>query len=132
MNRIILFMAIIAVLLMSCGQSKEFKKNEEKALVQDVGIASADSVALPNQNDKIEETKNKEPNKPKVPENIDWDKKIIKTADVALQVKDYTVFNNTIHSKVKSYGAYIASEEQTQNDGGVQNSISIKQYTANA
>lgn len=126
MKRITIFMAIIAVLLMSCGQSKEFNKNEDKLLVQDVGIALADSVALPNQNDKIEETKNKEPNKPKAPENIDWDKKIIKTADIALQVKDYTSFNNNIHSKVKSYGAYIASEEQAQTDGGVQNSISIK------
>jgi hypothetical protein len=119
-------MAIVAVLLMSCGQSKEFNKNEEKALVQDVGIALADSVALPYQNDKIEETKNKEPNKPKEPVNVDWDKKIIKTADIALQVKNYTSFNNSIHSKVKNYGAYIASEEQSQTDGGVQNSISIK------
>ncbi len=126
MKRITLFMAIVAVLLLSCGQSKEFNKNEEKLLVQDIGIALADSVALPSQNDKIEQTKNIEPNKPKAPENIDWDKKIIKTADIALQVKNYTAFNNNIHSKVKSYGAYIASEEQSQTDGGVQNSISIK------
>ncbi|MDI9365083.1 MAG: DUF4349 domain-containing protein [Flavobacterium sp.] len=128
MKRIILFMAIIAVLLTSCGQSKEFKKNKEKALVNDVGIASAttDTLSLPNQITITEEIKNNAPNNAKEPVNIDWDKKIIKTADIALQVKDYTSFNKNIHSKVKNYGAYIATEEQSQTDGGVQNSISIK------
>lgn len=128
MKRITFFMAIIAVLLMSCGQSKESYKMEEKALTQDIGLAApiTDSSAVAdtasNQIFKLESNKEQS----KEPEKIDWDKKIIKTADIALQVKEYTAFNNSIHNKVKNYGAYIASEEQSQTDGGIQNSVTIK------
>jgi hypothetical protein len=60
-----------------------------------------------------------------VPEN-DWDKKIIKTANVRLEVKDYKSFNSTIHNTTKRYGAYIASEQQSEQDNKIENSISIK------
>lgn len=44
--------------------------------------------------------------------NPDWDKKIIKTAHVTLELKDYTSYNNGIHTKLKAYGAYVAQEQQ--------------------
>ncbi len=58
--------------------------------------------------------------------NPDWDKKIIKTANITLELKDYASYNNAIHAKLKGYGGYIAQEQQTQNDVQIQNEISIK------
>lgn len=121
MKRITLFMAIVAVLLLSCNHGKQSYQIENKAAAQDVGIAAtADSIVLPNPIAKTEATKNN------TPVDIDWDKKMIKTANIALQVKDFASFNDDIHNSIKNFGAYIASEEQSQTDGGIQNSISIK------
>ncbi len=43
--------------------------------------------------------------------NIDWDKKIIKTATVKLEVKHFKDYNEGLHSRIKKYGGYIASED---------------------
>jgi Domain of unknown function (DUF4349) len=56
----------------------------------------------------------------------DWDKKIIKTANVNLEVKDYKSFYTSLREKVKNMGGYIAQEEQTQSDYKVENTMSIK------
>lgn len=60
------------------------------------------------------------------PVNIDWDKKIIKTAHVTLELKDYTAYNNAIHTKLKAYGAYVSQEQQNQTDQQITNEIAIK------
>ena len=60
------------------------------------------------------------------PNNDDWDKKIIKTARVSLELKDYKSFNTTIHDKLKRYGAYIAGEQQTESDTRIENVLTIK------
>ena len=56
----------------------------------------------------------------------DWSKKIIKTAAIDLEVKDYNSFNDFLHRDIKKYGAYIAQEEQTQTDYKIENTASIK------
>jgi len=56
----------------------------------------------------------------------DWDKKIIKTADLELQLDDYKKFNSSIHSSLKQYGAYVASEKQIENDYRIENTLAIK------
>src|SRR3954467_10287046 len=60
------------------------------------------------------------------PNNDDWDKKIIKTARVTLELKDYKTFNTAIHDKLKRYGAYIAGEQQTESDTRIENILTIK------
>jgi hypothetical protein len=56
----------------------------------------------------------------------DWDKKIIKTASLNLEVKDYDIFSNTLREKIKGLGGYIAQEEQNQSDYKIENSITVK------
>ena len=56
----------------------------------------------------------------------DWDKKIIKTASLNLEVKDYNTFYSSLREKVKATGGYIAQEEQTQSDYKIENSLTIK------
>ncbi|CAN5131398.1 hypothetical protein BH09BAC2_BH09BAC2_20410 [soil metagenome] len=56
----------------------------------------------------------------------DWDKKIIKTASVRLEVKDYKVYNLFVHRAAKNFGGYISGEEQNNNEGMLESNISIK------
>lgn len=58
-------------------------------------------------------------NAPPVPQsgtpiNPDWDKKIIKTAHVTLELKDYNAYNSNIHAKVKNYGLILHRNNRTK------------------
>lgn len=57
---------------------------------------------------------------------IDWDKKIIKTANLTLECTDYKAFNTDIHTRLKQYGAYISQEQQEESNYKISNTISIK------
>ena len=58
--------------------------------------------------------------------NIDWDKKIIKTATLKLEVKNFKGYNDDIHKTVKQFGGYIAKEQQNLTDEKSETIISIK------
>ncbi len=60
------------------------------------------------------------------PTYTDWDKKIVKTAMVKLEAKDYNTFNSSIHNSIKGFGAYIAGEQQSQSETLVQNNLTLK------
>lgn len=140
MKHILFFAAIIAVLLNSCGRGssskmelsdvqltpvQQAKASTAKAFKSDAGdgminAASADSTAAaPGSASPIIPQAG-------IPVDPDWDKKIIKTANVTLELKDYNTYNTAIHAKVKSNGAYIAQEQQTETDNQLMNEITIK------
>ena len=129
-------MAIFAmgIMLVACNnQPAEMK-------AQDMQLMTADTSAVgafnpPQTQDKDEEqnkTNNNKNNKQPTNNisssnnNTDWDKKIIKTADLQLQLDDYKKFNTSIHTILKNFGAYIADEKQTENDFRIENSLTIK------
>lgn len=56
----------------------------------------------------------------------DWDKKIIKTASLNLEVKDYNTYYTSLREKVRSVGGYVAQEEQSLSDYKTENTLSIK------
>jgi hypothetical protein len=58
--------------------------------------------------------------------HTDWDKKIIKTAIVQLEVKDFKKYNETIHSSIRKYGGYIAQEEQNLTDEKSETVLTLK------
>jgi hypothetical protein len=70
-------------------------------------------------------TKQKQSQTPS-PINPDWDKKIVKTANLNAEVKDYKSFYSSIREKVRSAGGYIAQEEQNQSEYKIENSLVIK------
>ena len=125
----ILFMAFIAVLLFSCNSNH---KGNQEMMIQDVqleknkmedkSMASVDTVksAVANLSD------NEAPAPPPTKTVTDWDKKIIKTADIKLELKDYNKYNSNIHTNLKTFGAYIAKEEQSQFNEMLQNNVVIK------
>jgi hypothetical protein len=71
-----------------------------------------------------------EPEKKKQPAsavaNPDWDKKIIKTASLNLEIKDYNAYYTSLREKIRSLGGYVAQEEQTLSDYKSENTVVIK------
>lgn len=57
---------------------------------------------------------------------IDWDKKIIKTATVKLEVKDFKKYNESVHGIVRKFGGYVAQEEQNLTDEKTESVVSVK------
>lgn len=58
--------------------------------------------------------------------NIDWDKKIIKTATVKYEVKSFDQFNKELRDKVRKYGGYIAQEDNYQYEDRKEIALIIK------
>ena len=58
--------------------------------------------------------------------NADWDKKIIKTAAINLEIKNYRSFTELMRDNIKKFGGYVAQEEQNQSDYKIENNVSIK------
>jgi hypothetical protein len=93
------------------------QKSPEKDMV-------ADSIGAPQQEPqrKPQQTTDKTVKS----QSIEWNKKIIKTANLNAEVKDYKTFSARINDKVKKYGGYISQEEQSQDDYKVESAIVIK------
>ncbi len=56
----------------------------------------------------------------------DWDKKIIKTATLKLEVPDFKKYNEKVRNTIKQYGGYIAQEDQNLTEEKSENTLSIK------
>lgn len=82
-----------------------------------------DSIGKPQKSD---DKKQKKQQVQQQTANPDWDKKIIKTASVNLEVKDYNSFYTSLREKVRNMGGYIAQEEQNQSDYKIENTMAIK------
>lgn len=57
---------------------------------------------------------------------VDWDKKIIKTASLQFEVKDFKTYAEEVYKTVKQYGGYIAAEDQNQFEEKQETTITIK------
>lgn len=127
MKRLFVYTACMAVLLSSCANS-----GKQKQMVSDVELSPVNKMAeqsgMVADSAAISSTVQNAPLVPQsgTPINTDWDKKIIKTAHVTLELKDYNTYNSNIHAKVKNYGAYIAQEQQNETSEQIANEIAIK------
>jgi hypothetical protein len=128
--------ALIAAVTFLCVACNNSKPNFIEGLTRDVSLADnkvaedstadckiVDTLSEPQQQIGNSEQKNQN-NLP--PKPIDWDKKIIKTANLNVEVKDYKKFSQQLNEKVKKYGGYISQEEESQSDYQIQNSVVIK------
>ena len=124
--------AAIAICLLSSCDSHQFKSDTTDSLVtQDLTLAyakpeerqfkeMADTTSLSSAaTDDIALQSGS-------PTFTDWDKKIVKTANVSLEVKDFNLFNSAIHNSIKSFGAYTAAEQQNSSDSRIENSLTVK------
>lgn len=125
--------AVMAFLCFACNSNSESRSLEK--LSKDESIADrkieldssadyiiSDTVQTPQQiGNTNQKNKNDFPPKP-----IEWDKKIVKAANLNAEVKDYKFFSQQLNEKVKKYGGYISQEEQSQSDYQIQNTVVIK------
>lgn len=122
--------ALLLLLLIACNHRAAYEKanaplqhlkSSYKTADGAVQFAATDSTAAPQdekerQASPVNKTATKE----------DWDKKIIKTATLSLEVKNYRDFNGLLRSRVKQLGGYVAEEEQNQSDYKIENVVTIK------
>jgi uncharacterized protein DUF4349 len=59
-------------------------------------------------------------------QTFDWDKKIVKTASIHVEIKNYKSFTSAMRNNIKKFGAYVAQEEQNQSDYKIENTVVIK------
>ncbi|TMI72169.1 MAG: DUF4349 domain-containing protein [Bacteroidetes bacterium] len=130
-----------AVLVYSCGNNSSSEQSAKAVSALD-RKAPAEDMVRTKETDKVdngffadsdkqeEAPQNGEKKKQQQPTaqtiKPDWDKKIIKTGSLNLEVKDYNNFYASIREKVKSLGGYVAQEEQTQSDYKIENTMIIK------
>ena len=138
MKKIIIALSAI-LLFISCMDNMKKSPEKESIVALDRKLEE-NKVAIPTGNDKgfvgtysdtTASPQQSEPDKKKQNQTIpavqpDWDKKIIKTATLNLEVKDYKSYNSSLRDKIKQSGGYVAQEEQTQSDYKIENTITIK------
>jgi len=80
---------------------------------------------LPNANYADDQLK-KRPRQVVAVPNPDWDRKIVKTADLDLNVKNFRVFTGRLHAAVNQWGGYIAQEQEQTHAGDLENTVTIR------
>lgn len=128
--------ALAALLLLSaCNQNtkeagadvqsldREMSSVDTKKMVNNTADYKADTTQMPPLG---EPEKRKQPVTGQSVPNPDWDKKIIKTASMNIEVKDYNTYYSSFREKVKSLGGYVAQEEQSQSEYKIENTLVIK------
>lgn len=88
-------------------------------------LAVACQQDLKNEAPNIKQEANKEAEIP-APPNTDWDKKIIKTGTISIEVDDYKKYNTDIHQQLKKWQAYVGIEQENSSDYKIENSMNIK------
>ncbi len=135
--RQIVFIVPVALLALLCYSCNDLKSKEAKA---DMVIAAplsgnasyADSAMVTDKEDyqtrpqPVGGQQRKLAPAPTPPAYVDWDKKIIKTADLHIEVRSFQHYTNRLHDAVRATGGYIAQEEMTQTAGEIDNTVSIK------
>jgi hypothetical protein len=124
MKKTSICMAAIAMMLYACstGELRKDKLNnsEEKSGISSITESNSDKEKA------TDTTRFTPPHILNTTSNENWDKKIIKTADVVLELKNYMSYDKSIHKGLIAFGAYIAGEEQHFTEGRFDNSITIK------
>lgn len=125
-----IYFLLFFFLLFACNRSEQSKyATQDVSLAKTEGSAPAtDSTASfsppqpggPVQTGKTDSPSQSPASKP------DWNKKIIKTASLNVEVKKYSTYNQLVHGSAEKFGGYIADEQQTETEYKIENNITIK------
>jgi len=58
--------------------------------------------------------------------NPGWDKKIVRTANITIEVPHFKTYTERLHQQVRAAGGYIVQEEQQESTYKIENTITIK------
>lgn len=122
------FLFTIATINSGCNhatnEAADIAKTEEITLEQEYAPTDSTYQTITEQKAPASPTATGQAEPPAV--RPDWDKKIIKTATLQAEVKDYGLYSKGLSQKVKSLGGYISSEQQARTDYRIENSVTIK------
>lgn len=131
-HKSVLFIMIACTSISACHNGGSA---EEKAATADMALVAADSTATPafngnydniaNQDDQ-ESPKQAQAGTPTPAPVVEWDKKIIKTAILTMEVKKHDDFSARLRNMVKQTGGYIAEEQQNKSDYKIEDVVTIK------
>lgn len=129
----LLFAGIAFLLLaISCNQASKNEESQSTIVAElELKAPASDSTALAYEQAPAipGDQKQKQPTKqfaPALESKPDWNKKIIKTATLNVEVKDYSKFNQLVHSSASRFGGYIADELQSETEYKIENTIVLK------
>lgn len=144
MKQKLLFALMAMVLLIACNQREKLESRANTLNApggSDIPVADSTTVSTmisdletmsppppPTQEPaKSNQQKEKQQQTQRQPESKpDWNKKIIKTADISLETKKYADFSKKISDAAARFGGYIAAEQQTETDYKIENVITLK------
>jgi len=121
---------VIATIFFSCNRNSksEMQLDSLKEIKAQAPPQQSDKEQAPMPTGKPQQTTDSSEttisSQPPVP--VDWDKKIIKTATLKLEVKDFKMYSGGIYKTVKQFGGYIAEENQSASTEKLESSITIK------
>lgn len=142
MKHIIIFALMAMTTLIACDKLKNVSSqvNELKstggnnaivdtAFTQEVSLEAFEE--LPPQppkqtQDDPNRTKEKELPSKQPESKPDWNKKIIKTADLNIETKSYPLFTKKVNETANRFGGYISEEQQTETEYKIENVVTIK------
>src|SRR5690349_18851642 len=116
----------ILLLLASCNVSApETKADQNEKAVE---LSTLDSTTTGDFEFKKEDDKQNPVtvNQQQPAPNPDWDRKIIRTATLRLEVEDFNKYYALLRDAVRKTGGYVATEEQNRNDYSLENTVTIK------
>jgi hypothetical protein len=126
------FLAIlfIALLFHACNKANKDSVSSTDIILNNVkednkGIQQEQEMDRTPMDSTTSQTGGQEQKKQPSP-HIDWDKKIIRTAQLSIEVKDYKTFSNSLNTLVKKFGGYIATEQEVKQDERIENRVRIK------
>jgi len=123
---IIKAMLLLAVAAISCNLKNHSAADESKTLnSKEIQASGAGKDALDNPELQQLPAHNI-PKIPLQPSNLNWDKKLVKTATIKLEVKDVKLFSQSLPEIVKRNGAYVSNEQNNFNDGFTESTVTIK------
>lgn len=111
-------------ILFSCHQQNSKNKLNESGAVSrssaETGLSQLDQVPSP------EQAKLKTDQKMPPPVPADWNKQIIRNAELSFEVKDITSVSKAVVEAVRINGGYIASSSEVQLSGELKNEMTIR------
>jgi len=122
--KIIFSLLVMPVIFFSCNHSENDKSNNS-TLLAGLEVTQENQQPGKNPHEPLQDT-TKQGAIHANPANAGWDKKIIKTASLKLEVKDIKRCNESVHQTINQYGAYIASEEQHLVDEMTETTMTLK------
>lgn len=114
----------MAVMLVSCQQSSESGKTEEMATTDIMLPENAEDPAPSIDNTTVSDTIIYGSGEPK--KTAEWERKIVKTAQVKLELKDFKQYDRFVHNSLQQYGAFVAQEQQNESEYKIENALTIK------